>query len=454
MASFEAALAAGEIDVAHVDAVVVALRRLETDEVLAGFVAREVMLLGYARVERPDRFRRRCSDVVRRLLRDHGVREAERQRTASRVRQWLQRESGMGHLHVELDPERYEKFVTALDAKIDELRRRSANADKSFDELRVEAFMELVTASSAVGVRVPEVLVVVDEVTLRTGVFGSASVSETVSGLGLTPEAVRRLACDGGVVPVVMGGAGVPLDVGRKRRLATRAQRQALRAMYATCAHPQCERPFSWCRIHHLVWWELGGVTDLANLLPLCDQHHHQVHEGGWTLSMTPERVITWRTPGGTVWFVGDTRDRPPARWDQPPPAQHEGPPGGAGGSGGLPSTGEHPGGGCCDTTPPTPPTGPTRSPQTPQNPRTRPPTGPSRSDLAAAVTVAPAPTLPDSVVGDTEPPHPSDEPRDAHTAGEPSWLSGLTPHLRRRWREPRPSDPTLFDHDNQATGP
>ena len=121
-------------------------------------------------MERPDRFRRRCGDLVRRLLQDHGVREAERQRTASKVRQWLHRESGMGHLHVELDPERYEKLVTALEAKIEVLRSRTANAKTSFDELRVEAFMELVTASSAVGVRIPEVLVLVDEETLRTGV--------------------------------------------------------------------------------------------------------------------------------------------------------------------------------------------------------------------------------------------------------------------------------------------
>jgi hypothetical protein len=451
MASFETALEAGEIDVAHVDAIVVALRRLETDEVRAGFVEREASLLGYAKVERPDRFRRRCSDLVRRLMRDHGVREAERQRKASKVRQWLNRESGMGHLHVELDPERYEKFVMALEAEIDELRSRPANADKSFDELRVEAFMELVTASTAVGARIPEVLVLVDSETLRSGVFGDTSVSETVTGLPLSPEAVRRLACDGGIIPVVMGGNGVPLDVGQQRRLATRAQRQALRAMYTTCAHPQCSRPFSWCRIHHLVWWELGGDTDLANLLPLCDQHHHQVHEGGWSLSMTPDRVVTWRTPNGAVWFVGDTCDRSPARWDQPPPGPSGSPgPGPGSGRAASSSHGEHGGGDCCGTRP--------SDDRRPGNRWSSPPTGPpdgtSRSDLAEAVTVAPAPTLPDFVIGETEPSHPSDEPCGAHTAGEPNWLFGLAPHLRRRWREPRPGDPSRFDHDTEAAGP
>ena len=325
MRSFEAALASGGIDVGHVDALVVAVKRLDDDEVLAEFSAHEALLLGYARVESPERFRRRCHDLVRRLLRDHGIRESERQRAAASLQQWWNNKDGMGHLHLKLDLDRYAQLEAAINAKVDELRARSECAEMSFDQLRINAFMELATASTAAGVRPAEVSVLIDVDTLRTGVFGTSSVSETESGLPLTPAAVRRLACDGGIIPVVMGGDGVPLDVGRKRRLATKEQRLALRAMYATCSHPQCSRPFSWCRIHHIVWWELFGATDLDNLIPLCDQHHHLVHEGGWTLTMTPDRVTTWRTPGGDIWFVGDTRDTAPPTWNRParpaPPA-------------------------------------------------------------------------------------------------------------------------------------
>ena len=35
-----------------------------------------------------------------------------------------------------------------------------------------------------------------------------------------------------------------------------------------------------WCEVHHVVWWEKGGPTDLANLVFGCDRHHKQIHQG------------------------------------------------------------------------------------------------------------------------------------------------------------------------------
>jgi hypothetical protein len=80
--------------------------------------------------------------------------------------------------------------------------------------------------------------------------------------------------------------------------------------MYATCGHRGCKVAFSKCRIHHIRFWGLHGPTDEDNLIPLCDKHHHLVHEGGWTLQMTPDRVATWRLPDGTVYFQGPTINR------------------------------------------------------------------------------------------------------------------------------------------------
>ena len=42
---------------------------------------------------------------------------------------------------------------------------------------------------------------------------------------------------------------------------------------------------YDWCKLHHVAWWERGGRTDLANLLPLCTAHHRAVHESGWRLT-------------------------------------------------------------------------------------------------------------------------------------------------------------------------
>jgi hypothetical protein len=191
-----------------------------------------------------------------------------------------------------------------------ELRSQHDTGGIPLGRLEVDALVELVTASSAVDPRVPEISVLVDHATLATGVFGVGSVCETVDGQALAPETVRRLACDAGLLPVVLGGDGVPLDVGRTRRLATRAQRQALAAMYTTCGMPGCGVRFARCRIHHLDPWLPTGQTDLDNLLPVCDRHHHDVHEGGWRLTMTPDRVVTLRAPDGTIRYHGDTCDR------------------------------------------------------------------------------------------------------------------------------------------------
>jgi hypothetical protein len=89
--------------------------------------------------------------------------------------------------------------------------------------------------------------------------------------------------------------------MGHCKRLANREQRRALRAMYRGCAHPDCNVTFDRCHIHHVRPWEDVGPTDLDNLLPLCFEHHHLVHEGGVHLTIDASRTLTWQQPDGTV---------------------------------------------------------------------------------------------------------------------------------------------------------
>ncbi|MEK8104797.1 DUF222 domain-containing protein [Micromonospora sp. M12] len=63
------------------------------------------------------------------------------------------------------------------------------------------------------------------------------------TGLHLTPETVRRLACDAAILPTVLNGTGQPLDVGRQRRLITGPLRRALVLRDSGCAFPGCDRP-------------------------------------------------------------------------------------------------------------------------------------------------------------------------------------------------------------------
>jgi hypothetical protein len=317
---FEAALAAGRIDAAHVDAIASAwgdLDGTERDELSRHGPS----LLDHALSETPERFRRRARDLARRIAHDHGVAVAERQRTRRQLRRWTDRRTGMGHLHLELDPENTARVWAALDERLAAITAREDTAGIPLNRLEVDALVELVAASSAIHPRAPELVVLVDLDTITTGVFGPHSICETSDGAALTPAAVRRLACDAGILPVVLGGDGIPLDVGRTRRLATREQRRALATMYATCAMPACDVRFERCRIHHLDPWLPTGPTDLDNLIPVCGRHHHQIHDGGWTLTMTPDRVITLRDPGGTIVHHGDTCDR---HRPEPPPSRRD----------------------------------------------------------------------------------------------------------------------------------
>jgi hypothetical protein len=49
---------------------------------------------------------------------------------------------------------------------------------------------------------------------------------------------------------------GVPLKVGRTRRVATRAQRAAAAVLYGGCAWPGCPAPMSVCELHHVIPWQ------------------------------------------------------------------------------------------------------------------------------------------------------------------------------------------------------
>ncbi|MCG5457685.1 HNH endonuclease [Micromonospora sp. PSH03] len=106
------------------------------------------------------------------------------------------------------------------------------------------------------------------------------------TGLNLTPEAARRLACDATILPAVLGGAGQVLDVGRQRRLITGPLRRALVLRDRGCAFPGCDRPPRWCDAHHIHHWANGGPTSLGNAVLLCGHHHRHVHQADWVVRL------------------------------------------------------------------------------------------------------------------------------------------------------------------------
>src|SRR6185436_637456 len=104
----------GDVSAAHVDVVGRALRDLDETQraLLAG---RGVWLVELARSLTPRQFAQRLRDEVRRLQADQGMQLFERQLRAVRLRTWVDRVTGMGHIAGEYDPLSYAKLKSRLD---------------------------------------------------------------------------------------------------------------------------------------------------------------------------------------------------------------------------------------------------------------------------------------------------------------------------------------------------
>ncbi|MGZ5399688.1 MAG: DUF222 domain-containing protein, partial [Nocardioides sp.] len=108
------------------------------------------------------------------------------------------------------------------------------------------------------------------------GELGTALVGDEV----VTAAMARRLACTAHILPAVLGGESEVLDLGRKRRLFSPAQRKALAIRDRRCRTEGCDIPAAWCEAHHAGDpWVSGGRTDLADGLLLCSWHHHRAHD-------------------------------------------------------------------------------------------------------------------------------------------------------------------------------
>jgi hypothetical protein len=105
------------------------------------------------------------------------------------------------------------------------------------------------------------------------------------TGVAITAEAARRIACDAAIIPIVLGANSEPLDVGRATRTIPAGIRRAVAARDIGCIHPGCTAPAAWCQTHHVQHWADGGPTALHNLVLLCHHHHWIVHHDNWQIT-------------------------------------------------------------------------------------------------------------------------------------------------------------------------
>jgi hypothetical protein len=294
------ALAAGAISAEHVRALHGAGSSLGAD-------TQEALLADAAR-EDPDDFRRRVLAVALANDGDDGAAQAARQR-AARTAWWRIGDDGLHELRARLAPDDGGVVRTALQRLMDE-RWRAEHPERSRqvaprDPFGVRLADALVDLARGVGAgrtpsrarAVPSISVLVDFQTLRHGLH-DRGVHEDEWGNPLSPATIRRLACEAGVIPIVLGERSVPIDVGRRRRSPSAAQRAAVVARDRHCTLPGCSVPAAWCQVHHIAHWTNGGPTNLSNLILVCHEHHHLVHEGGWR-AIGPAESVRFVSPDG-----------------------------------------------------------------------------------------------------------------------------------------------------------
>jgi hypothetical protein len=298
--AFGDALAKGAVTAEHADVLADLTGKL-TDTVRDSFFDLDQQLATTAAGLSPERFARHCRSVISNLERDEGIERNRQQRRDTYLTITTQRD-GMHRINGLLHPELGSQISKAIELEVAALA--ADNADKlDHGQLSAVALGNLIAGGhQAERPLEADVLVLTDHTTLTHGLHDD-SICETDTGAVLPPETIRRLCCNGRIIPILLID-GIPVSVGREQRLANRAQRRALRAIYRTCAFAGCETPFQRCEIHHLIPWEIGGRTDLDNLLPLCGRHHHLVHEQGWRLELAPDRELTTRQPDGTIYAV------------------------------------------------------------------------------------------------------------------------------------------------------
>jgi hypothetical protein len=112
-------------------------------------------------------------------------------------------------------------------------------------------------------------------------------------GSRMTAGQARRLACEAGIIPTVLGTSSQPLDLGRTARLYSKAQRIALGLRDGGCTAKGCETSASGCHAHHDDPCRLG-LTDLANGRLLGPRHHRLAHGSRYAMTVHADNKVTF----------------------------------------------------------------------------------------------------------------------------------------------------------------
>ncbi|MFT4085774.1 MAG: HNH endonuclease signature motif containing protein [Gordonia sp. (in: high G+C Gram-positive bacteria)] len=255
----------------------------------------------------------------------------------------VQTEEGRVSVTVDFDVVAGEELVTALDPLCRPVPEPDGSSDRrSAARRRADALAQVVRTYLAGSERptsggvLPHVTLVVpagvagmsgggdgalgssEGGTAGTGLDAGSAGLGTVPVFGFGGAVSARTAglvmCEASVCAALVDADGVPLSVGREKRLFPPGVRKALVIRDRGCAFPGCGAPASWCDAHHVEHWEHGGQTSLGNGVMLCRRHHTLIHHGGWEVFIGHDRHPWFLPPADPADLAHPGRVREPMR--------------------------------------------------------------------------------------------------------------------------------------------
>ncbi|WP_229707174.1 HNH endonuclease signature motif containing protein [Nocardioides deserti] len=158
-----------------------------------------------------------------------------------------------------------------------------------------DAFCELIERLPAdelpkVGGLNASIVVSIDFTGLKSGV-GRAVLA---TGEPISASLARRMACEAGLIPAVLGSRSELLDLGRTARLFNGAQRLGLVVTQRVCTVLGCDWPAHLCHAHHDDSWFSGGETNFDEARLLCPRHHARIHDPRFETTIHPDNQVTF----------------------------------------------------------------------------------------------------------------------------------------------------------------
>ncbi len=289
------AVEAGEVSARHTRAILDTLDKLppsvETDA--------EAILVDAARTLDPGQLGRLTHELLIRTGAEDTALEREQRKFASRWASAATTFEGMVHVEGMLDPVGGQQLLTVLRALSQKV---SADDDRTGAQRTADALTEVCGRYLRcddlpdTGGLPTQVTVTIDHATLTGQVEGWGLLEGAIP---LSAAAVRRLACEAELIPVVLGGDSEILDIGRASKSWTRAQRRAARLRDGGCTFPGCQAGLKRCELHHIDYWSRGGATSLHNSAHLCAFHHWLLHHTDWQLARHTDGTLVFTAPDG-----------------------------------------------------------------------------------------------------------------------------------------------------------